>query len=101
MVVTRRMSKLLAGTVLGTSLIALPAFAQDAQSSAENAERNQFVAATTADASKPGRAKQDPCWGLQSGFSDGDQGWASLDPGGSATFDGRHLHRDGRRVPPA
>ena len=32
MVVTRRMSKLLAGTVLGTSLIALPAFAQDAQS---------------------------------------------------------------------
>ncbi len=32
MVVTRRMSGLLAGTVLGTSLIALPAFAQDAQS---------------------------------------------------------------------
>ena len=32
MVVTRRMSRLLAGTVLGTSLIALPAFAQDAQS---------------------------------------------------------------------
>ena len=32
MVVTRRMSRLLAGTVLGSSLIALPAFAQDAQS---------------------------------------------------------------------
>jgi hypothetical protein len=32
MVVTRRMSRLLAGTVFGTSLIALPAFAQDAQS---------------------------------------------------------------------
>ncbi len=31
MVVTRRMSWLLASTVLGTSLIALPAFAQDAQ----------------------------------------------------------------------
>src|SRR5271167_992791 len=31
MVVTRRMSWLLTSTVLGTSLIALPAFAQDAQ----------------------------------------------------------------------
>src|SRR5271163_4478257 len=31
MIVARRMSWLLASTVLGTSLIALPAFAQDAQ----------------------------------------------------------------------
>ena len=124
--VKRRLGLLLTGTVLGTSiLVSAPAFADDAQlqqqidamqrqlqaMQAQLAETKRQAKAAAQQAQQTQQAQQAAATGQQSAEYPGQHSARSVcrgcaDPDQGATLvvrqhpcvDGRHVHRDGRRV---
>ena len=126
--VKRRLGLLLAGTVLGTSfLVSAPAFADDAQlqqqinamqrqlqamqdqlaetkkqakAAAQQAQQNSAGATSAASPASAEYPGQHSAESLRRGYADPDQR-ATLVVRQHSCVDGRHVHRDGRRGPPA